>query len=525
MRSQDSSKGTRALLVLAICGFVGIPSTLSEGAYEFVTSWGSYGTGDGQFKYAHSISVDSSGNVYVCDWLNHRIQKFTDEGTFIGWWGGCTDASHAGSGHWHEPGSGHLSIKGSGDGQFDGPYDIAVDSSGYVYVTGAYNQRVQKFTGNGTFMTKWGGFQGPRGIIVDSSGYVYVVDHNGHCVYKFESDGTFVTKWGDLGTGDGQFYYPEGVTVDSSGYVFVADSLNQRIEKFTSNGDFVTKWDGTDGGGPPFQLLKDVAVDSLGYVYAVDSHGNLVLKFDGDGTIVTKWGSYGTENGQFDHPSGIAIDTSGCVYVCDTSNHRVQKFSLNVAPVADAGGPYSGITEGVLVDVDPDTLNLNSSGKWVTTYLVEDVQATAEIELDGSDSYDDDDDDLTYKWMIADIEGNIIEVLEETSDEIMIISLPAGEYVAQLIVNDGIEDSEPHYAGITIGLLDVSSLPASDIYLNGIQGDKSDFQVPELMVKFDRTAVADTVDVGIDVPMVISGSTCGVDFITVIDEGNGGKKK
>jgi len=95
--------------------------------YEFVTKWGSYGTGDGQFNYSDGVAVDSSGYVYVVDVHNARIQKFTSDGTFVTKWG----------------------IEGSGDGQLDKPGGVAVDSSGYVYVADTFNHRVQKFKKGG----------------------------------------------------------------------------------------------------------------------------------------------------------------------------------------------------------------------------------------------------------------------------------------------------------------------------------------------------------------------------------------
>ena len=55
--------------------------------YTFVTKWGSVGNGDGQFYYPHGVAVDSSGNVYVADEKNHRIQKFDSNGTFLAKWG------------------------------------------------------------------------------------------------------------------------------------------------------------------------------------------------------------------------------------------------------------------------------------------------------------------------------------------------------------------------------------------------------------------------------------------------------
>ena len=86
--------------------------TPSKEQYSFVRTWGSEGTGDGQFKYPEGIAIDSSGNVYVADNGNNRIQKFDSNGKFITKWGS----------------------DGTGDGQFDVPDGIAIDSSGNVYV-------------------------------------------------------------------------------------------------------------------------------------------------------------------------------------------------------------------------------------------------------------------------------------------------------------------------------------------------------------------------------------------------------
>lgn len=109
--------------------------TLQSGLPRYLNSFGSEGLGLGQFKLPQGIDVDSSGNVYVVDTDNSRIQKFNSSGSFISSWGG-----------W-----------GIAPGQFRYPYAISVDPiKHYVYVTDPYNARVQIFDEEGNFIYTFG---------------------------------------------------------------------------------------------------------------------------------------------------------------------------------------------------------------------------------------------------------------------------------------------------------------------------------------------------------------------------------
>ena len=158
--------------------------------------WGASGTGPGEFNGSIALAIDSSGNVYVSDQSNSRIQKFDSSGVFLLEWGGLPT--------------------GSGDGEFNFTFDVAIDASDNLYVVDIFNQGIQKFDTSGNFLLKWGSygtgdgqFVNPVGVAVDASGdNVYVTDFQNHRIQKFDDTGAFILEWGSNGTGDGLVQFP-----------------------------------------------------------------------------------------------------------------------------------------------------------------------------------------------------------------------------------------------------------------------------------------------------------------------------
>ncbi|MBW1823734.1 MAG: 6-bladed beta-propeller, partial [Deltaproteobacteria bacterium] len=264
----------------------------------FITSWGSFGSGPGQFNRPEGITVSSGGYIYVVDGENERIQKFKPDGTFIRTIGNKN--------------------------YFVEPKDIAVDTEGNIYVTDCLAHRIVKFNSYGYFVGTLEGYglNWPEGIAtaVDEADniYIYVVDNGYNRIQKLNPDGDPLLTWGSPGPGPGQFDHPNGIAIDEAGDIYVTDYGNNRIQKFESDGTFITEW-GFDGEP------MGIAVVPEGYVYVSDIRD--VRKFSPNGTFMSKWGSVGVKNGQFDRPLGITIDAEGYVYVVDNGNNRIQKFT------------------------------------------------------------------------------------------------------------------------------------------------------------------------------------------------------
>ncbi len=257
---------------------------------------------------------------------------------------------------------------GTNDGEFSTPSAIALDSSGYVYVTDGSN-RIQKFSSDGQFIKKWGStgtgpgqFNGSWGIAVDPQGNVYVSDHYNHRIQKFTSDGNFITQWGSLGTGNGQFDRPYGIAVDSSGNVYVVDQFNIRIQKFTSSGQFITKWGSTGSGDGQFSGSPlGIAIDPSGNVYVTEGRSVRIQKFSPSGQFISTVLGYDFTNlPELTGIPGITVDAKGNIYTTanwgSTDNSNARKISPTGQVLAIIGlnnSAYDGnnhASSGIAVD-------------------------------------------------------------------------------------------------------------------------------------------------------------------------------
>ena len=267
---------------------------------EHLVSWGSQGSGDGQFEFCVGMAVAPTGAVYVADRDNHRVQKFDQDGHFVAKWG----------------------TEGTADGEFVLPHSVAVGPNGDVYVSDSH--QVQKFDADGNFRLQvtLNGSGTPGSIAVDRSCNIYVTEQRTKRIHKFTCDGKFLTMW------TGNFVWPEGLAIDRDGTILIADF--DKIQRFTLDGTLVAKW-GTEGTGVgQFFDATDVAVHPDGTVYVADRGNMRVQAFDTNGVFLFQWGSYGSDESQFRQPTSLAIDALGNIYVAEIYNYRVQKFAVRV---------------------------------------------------------------------------------------------------------------------------------------------------------------------------------------------------
>ncbi|MDA4116407.1 MAG: Ig-like domain repeat protein [Thaumarchaeota archaeon] len=334
---RSASTLVSSAVILAI--FLTAPVAYASTGYVFLTQFGSSGTGDGQFNQAWGVAV-SSGHVFVSD-LNERINEFTTTGTFLGWLGKCTGGSNCDTitdtsiGFTCTASTCTGLTFGSGDGQFNGPRGVAVDAAGNLYVVDEGNQRIQVFTGTGTFVRAWGSsgsgdgqFAFPFGIAVQGSN-VYVADTNNERAQEFTTTGSFITTWNTAAGSGCSFDEPIGIAAAPAGDVYVAQTANNCVDEFTSSGTFIG-WAGGCISGSSCDTITDA---SIGFTCTATTCTMPI---------------HGSNDGQFDGPVGVATDSKNDVFVVDSGNLRIQEFSKTGAfsnafgSGGCAGGEFGG---------------------------------------------------------------------------------------------------------------------------------------------------------------------------------------
>ena len=231
--------------------------------------------GSASFSGPAGVAADGSGNVYVADAGNSSIRKISSGGTVTTFAGSSgTAGSTDGTG---------------GVARFNAPEGIAVDTAGNIYVADTNNNTIRKITSGGTVTTLAGAagqtgsadgpggaarFNGPYALAVDPSGNVYVADLFNATIRKIDTSGNVTTLAGAAGkTGftDGtgalaRFNQPYGITVDNSGFVYVADTYNRAIRMVSPGGSVQT----LNGSATRFYYPQGIAVDGSGNLYVAD---------------------------------------------------------------------------------------------------------------------------------------------------------------------------------------------------------------------------------------------------------------
>lgn len=321
-----------------------------------------------ELYYPNSVALDAAGNLYIADVGDYCVRKVTASTGII-----TTAAGVCGT-------SGTSADGGSAThSTLVNPTQVAVDSSGNLYIADSGDQRIRKVTtatgnistiaGNGTQGYSGDGgaatsaqLSHPDGIGFDKAGNLYISDSYNVVIRKVTASTGIITTVAGNGTGgysgDGgpataaNLYSPSSLAVDPAGDFYFLDGNNAVVRKVTASTGIITTvagnntWGFSGDGGPATKAqiydAGGVGLDGAGNLYIADTYNQRIRRVDaasgvistvaGDGYTVPpyNWGGYSGDGGpalnaELNVPTGVTGNGAGDLYIADSNNDRIRK--------------------------------------------------------------------------------------------------------------------------------------------------------------------------------------------------------
>ena len=252
---------------------------------------------------AAGVAVNSKGHIFLFQRTKPMLSEFDESGRYI---------------------------RSLGEGLFDHPHGLRIDSEDNIWTTDDTNSTVLKLSTAGKVLLVLGRrnnsaeanwlFSKPTDVAWSKNGDIFVTDGYGNSrVMKFDRYGNFLKSWGTYGSGPGEFMLPHSVVIDKNERVYVGDRENARIQIFDLEGKFIGQWTGI---GYPYGLW--VAPDQ--HIWMVDGGFDRIIELDQAGKILGAVGSPGHQPGQLAWGHFLTMAFDGKLIVADVLNWRFQVF-------------------------------------------------------------------------------------------------------------------------------------------------------------------------------------------------------
>jgi len=257
------------------------------------------------FAFAHTVRVDSDGNLWATDEGTNMIMKFSPAGRVLMVLGRRAEAVETPA-----PAPPPGTQPRPGWGSFNRPTDVAWDKAGNVFIADGYNNSR---------------------------------------VVKVDKNGRWVKTWGERGSGLSQFNVLHSIANDANGNIYVADRTNRRIQVFDPEGTFLRQFTiDVPFNKPPNVMLgampsgesNALAVSGAPWaicitpgprqvLYSADAVPGRIYKLSLDGKVLGVLGEAGKGPKQFGWIHEIACPSENELYVAELLNWRVQKLTLH----------------------------------------------------------------------------------------------------------------------------------------------------------------------------------------------------
>jgi len=313
MKRHGVAVRTAAIVFAVVVACFAERPTTAQSSYHAVIGWGQLPDGM-KWGEVPNLAVNSKGVIFAFRRAEPPVIELNADGKVLKTWG---------------------------QGQYVWPHGMRFDRDGNLWLTdgraeNGNGQMIYKLTGDGSKVLMTLGtkgvsgespttFNGPTDVAVAPNGDIFIADgHVNNRIVKFSKDGTFIKAWGKKGTGPGEFNLPHSIVLDSRGRLLVADRSNKRIQVFDQNGTFLEQW-------PQFGEASGLFITKDDTLYVTDWQDKRAI-FIGS----AKDGSIKTRIEGLTLAEGLTVDAAGNIYAAETLPGKIGELvtGANIRKIA-----------------------------------------------------------------------------------------------------------------------------------------------------------------------------------------------
>ncbi len=217
------------------------------------------------------------------------------------------------------------------------PVSVAIGPAGAVWVIDKRQKRVVKLDEKGAIVLSFGNkgrgageLRQPTDIALSSSGIIFVADPGSDLVQAYNNDGVFLNGIGE-GLGGVRLADPRAIDIAPDDTLYVLDGESATIFSYGPDGKALAAFGGTELTGRGFDKPVDLAATS-DEVFVLDRNNSAILVFASDGKLSRRFACAGKGKGDLRSPAGLTALDNITLYISDHGNKRIQVLDNVYAP-------------------------------------------------------------------------------------------------------------------------------------------------------------------------------------------------
>ncbi|MHC1706618.1 MAG: T9SS type A sorting domain-containing protein [Bacteroidales bacterium] len=248
------------------------------------------------------------------------------------------------------------------------PISIAINSDNEIFIGDSESGSIFRLNENGSTTIYYPGSSFPNAMSFSPDNHLYISDSKQHKVLVLDTDGSLVQV-----IGEGTLIFPTGISYDKKNHRIIVgehgadnDNLQTRIYIYALDGTLINLLGSYGNGNAKFYRVQGVTAGRCGNIYICEPFQGSISVYKENGFFLTKFGQFGQQPGELNLPMDIAFDSQEKIWISSMNNGSLEVFTIDdPSPSASILTQSVFSCEGQTAEI---TVKLTGTPPWDLTY-------------------------------------------------------------------------------------------------------------------------------------------------------------